>query len=43
MGYISPECVEVDTAREFEYLEFEIGKGGNPLTMYLKSNYPPEV
>jgi CMP-N,N'-diacetyllegionaminic acid synthase len=43
MGYISPVCVEVDTAREFEFLEFEISKSANPLAMYLKSNYPAEV
>ena len=43
MAYISPECVEVDTAREFEFLEFAISRSANPLAMYLKSNYPPEV
>jgi N-acylneuraminate cytidylyltransferase len=43
MGYISPWCVEVDTASEFELLEFEISKRFNPLALYLKSNHPAEV
>ncbi|MBQ8945556.1 MAG: acylneuraminate cytidylyltransferase family protein [Lachnospiraceae bacterium] len=42
MAYISPVCTEVDTQKEFEYLEYEIGKTDSVLYKYLKENYRQE-
>lgn len=39
LGFISPECHEVDTPKDFEYLEFEILRKGSVLRDYLKQNF----
>lgn len=39
LGFISPFCVEVDTIQDFELLEFELEKKGNPILDYLRKNY----
>jgi len=36
-AFISPKCVEVDTAEDLELLEFELARGPNPLRAYLDS------
>ncbi len=43
IGFISPFCVEVDSAEEFAFLELEIQKGCNAVYMYLKANFPKEI
>ena len=39
LGYESPQCTEVDSAEELEYLEFELSKHGSPLIDYLNRHY----
>jgi len=36
IGFISPDCTEVDTPRDFEYLEYQITKNGSRLIEELK-------
>ena len=40
LGFISPQCHEVDTFEDFEFLQFEIERNGSFLYNYLKSNFP---
>lgn len=40
LGFVSPPCHEVDSARDFEYLEFELGRTGSPLLEKLKAEFP---
>lgn len=40
IGFISPACVEVDSAKDFEFLEFELQNSKNPIFEYLKANFP---
>ena len=35
-GYITPYGNEIDTAEDFEYIEYKVTKGGLPLLEYLK-------
>lgn len=42
IGFISPPCVEVDRLEDFEFLEFELKKGSNPVFEYLKAHFPKE-
>ena len=42
MAYISPDCTEVDTLREFELLEYELAHKGSELYDYLKHKYMEE-
>jgi CMP-N,N'-diacetyllegionaminic acid synthase len=35
----SPNCVEVDTIDDFNYLEYQLKKEGSPILDYLKSNF----
>jgi len=42
LGFISPDCVEVDRAEDFEFLEFKLKKVKNPVFAYLKANFPKE-
>ena len=40
VGFVSPVCREVDTQRDFEYLEFELKKTGSPLLDQLRAEFP---
>lgn len=42
VGFTSPVCTEVDSPEDFEFLEFELKKGKNPVFEYLKANFPKE-
>jgi len=42
LGFVSPSCAEIDTAEDFEFLEFELKKKSNPVFEYLKANFPKE-
>jgi N-acylneuraminate cytidylyltransferase len=42
MAYISPDCTEVDTLREFELLEYELAHKGSELYDFLKHKYMEE-
>jgi len=40
IGFITPFCTEVDTGNDFDFLEYDLDKNGNPLWHDLKKNYP---
>ena len=40
LAFISPRCHEVDVQEDFDYLEFEIKRGGSVLLDYLKVKFP---
>lgn len=42
IGFISPACVEVDSTKDFEFLEFELRSNNNPVFEYLKANFQKE-
>lgn len=42
IGFISPDCVEVDSIKEFEFLEYELRNKSNFLFEYLKANFSME-
>ena len=42
IGFVSPACVEVDSIEDFEFLEFELEKGGSPVSDYLKVSFTKE-
>ena len=42
IGFVSPDCVEVDSARDFEFLEYELKNKNNLVFEYLKANFPKE-
>lgn len=42
MAYISPDCTEVDTPREFELLAYELAHKGAKLYDYLQQTYREE-
>ncbi len=42
IGFISPVCTEVDTIKDFEFLEYELKNNSNPVYEYLNANYPKE-
>ena len=40
LAFVSPLCHEVDVPEDFDYLEFEIKRGGSVLLDYLKAKFP---
>lgn len=42
IGFVSPVCVEVDSVKDFEFLEFELQNNNNPVLEYLKTNFLKE-
>jgi len=42
IGFVSPVCAEVDRTEDFEFLEFELKKGNEPVFEYLKAHFPKE-
>ena len=40
LAFASPRCHEVDVPEDFDYLEFEIKRGGSVLLDYLKAGFP---
>lgn len=42
IGFISPVCTEVDTIKDFEFLEYELKNNSNSVYEYLNANYPKE-
>lgn len=43
LGFISPVCHEVDTIKDFEYLEYELANQGSYLLDYMRKKYPVGV
>lgn len=41
IGFPCPHCVEVDSIKDFEFLDFEMKKNGSPVFNYLKENFSP--
>ncbi|MFC1501488.1 cytidylyltransferase domain-containing protein [Elusimicrobiota bacterium] len=39
IGFVSPKCIEVDSADDFEFLEYEIRAKASVLLNYLKENF----
>jgi CMP-N,N'-diacetyllegionaminic acid synthase len=39
LGYVSPDCVEVDSMAELERLDFDLQKHGSPIWDYLKRHH----
>jgi len=42
LGFITPVSTEVDLPEDFEYLEYQLNKYGNPIHDYLVKNFPKE-
>lgn len=42
IGFISPVCTEVDTLKDFEFLEYEIKNNASPVYEYLNAHYAKE-
>jgi len=40
LGFVSPRCHEVDSLRDFDYLEYELKKNGSPLLDKLRTEFP---
>lgn len=38
-GFVSPECTEVDTLEQLQYLEYQVGTQGGPVFDYLTQNH----
>lgn len=39
MGFVSPDCTEIDTPDDLEYVQYQIEKNGSEIYEYLKQNF----
>lgn len=42
IGFVSPACTEVDSPKDFEFLEFELNKTDSTVLRFLKANFSQE-
>lgn len=42
LAFVTSFAVEIDKAEDFEYLEYQLSKYGNPIYEYLAKHYPKE-